>query len=145
MGGPGLPRLLIVEDDDNMRTLLTAAASKSGVFQLWGAAEDGEAAMSVLRESFRKGDPDALPDAIVSDLKMPRMDGIELLRELKKNSDTAQIPVAIVTSSDEPNDRGRAMQEGCCAFMNKPTGMNALVAVLQSVAEHCLHKPAAAS
>lgn len=133
-----LPKLLLVEDDETIRALLAKAVEKSQAFDLLAAVCDGQAALDLISEGLQPGAARPLPDAILSDLKMPRVDGIELVRALKARMETRGIPIAIVTSSDEPNDRNRAMDAGCCAFLRKPTGMNALIAVIQVVAEKAL-------
>lgn len=69
---------------------------------------------------------------------MPRLDGIELMRALKSRPETNAIPIAIVTSSEQPSDRERAIDAGCCAFLRKPTGMNAMIVMIQALAEQCL-------
>ena len=131
------PSLLIVEDDSRFRTLVRAAAEHASVFPEIFEARDGQAALDLIREKM-KASPDALPDCIISDLSMPRMDGLELLHQLKRMPETAGIPVAIMTSSNRPNDRDDATAAGCCAFFDKPLTMGGLVAIVSALPGMCV-------
>jgi CheY-like chemotaxis protein len=114
--------LLIVEDDAHVRYLMEVAAQRSELFEPIMAAADGQAALDVLRAA----DVTRLPGLIVSDLSMPRLNGLELLRVLKNDATLHSIPVAIITSSDAPNDRELALAAGACSFIAKPYGVEAL-------------------
>jgi len=138
MSEHGKLSLLIADDDPHIRYLMEAAAGRSGSFGRVELAEDGESAMDLLRHR----DQADYPDLIVSDFSMPRMDGLELIRELKRDPHTRRIPIAIITSSNIPNDREDALAAGACAFIEKPQGLDALTRILDSLRDCC---PAAAS
>src|SRR5215212_2631067 len=108
------PILLIVEDDQNIRDLVIAAAWQTGEYSEIRDAADGSAALKIIRELRGKSQEASL--LVLSDINMPRMDGLEMLRELKKDLATRDVPVAIMTSSDLPNDYENAIAAGCCAF-----------------------------
>ncbi len=129
----GKVSLMIVEDDTNIRFLLDAAAQRSGLFDPIVALPDGQAAFEVLRNA----DPTHLPALIVTDLAMPRMTGLELLRAIKSDDRTKNIPVAIITSSDLPDDRDLALGAGACSFVSKPYGVEALTRALIGIRESC--------
>lgn len=130
----GQQTLMIAEDDPQIRYLIEAAARRAGGFARIESAGDGEALLRLLREKSR----DDYPDLIVSDLSMPRMTGVELIRALKRDPDTRHIPVAIITSSNIPNDRQDALESGACAFLEKPQGLDALTRLLESLRDTCL-------
>jgi CheY-like chemotaxis protein len=113
--------LVIAEDDDNLRYLLEAAAARAGGFGPIMSAPDGQAALDMVRRTAP-----AAPELIVTDLSMPRMTGLDLIRALKRDPATRGIPVAVVTSSDIPNDREDALAAGACAFLPKAQGFDAL-------------------
>jgi len=138
---PGKVSLMIVEDDANVRFLLEAAARRAGVFELLTTAVDGLAALEKLRAS----ETAHLPALIVTDLSMPRVNGFELLRALKSDERMRHIPVAVITSSDAPDDRSRALAAGACSYVHKPYGVDALVCALVAIRESCVETPAAAS
>ncbi len=126
--------ILIVEDDVHLRELLQAAAERTGKFSRVRVAADGEEALQQVREGMAHHE---VPDFILSDLSMPRMDGIHLIRELKHNEATRHIPIAVITSSNRPNDREDAEAAGCCAFFNKPVRLDDMTVLIGSVPDIC--------
>lgn len=126
--------ILIVEDDAHLRELLLAAAERTGKFSRIRVAGDGEEALQHIREDITH---DAVPDFILTDLSMPRMDGIQLIRELKRNEATRHVPIVVITSSNRPNDREDAKAAGCCAFFNKPIRLEDMIVLIGSVPEIC--------
>jgi CheY-like chemotaxis protein len=130
-----------VEDDANIRFLLQAAAIRSGRFEPIKSAGDGQSALEIL-QGHEDGE---LPALIVTDLSMPRMSGLELLRSVKRDARLRSIPVAIVTSSDIPNDRDTALGAGACTFVPKPHGVEALTRVLVTIVDSCGERAAAAT
>ena len=130
---PSKVPLLIVEDDANVRVLLEAAAQRSQLFEPIMQAADGQAAFEMLHLLSTA----ELPGLIVSDLSMPRMSGLELLRSIKADERLRHINVGIITSSDVPNDRELAMAGGACSFVHKPHGLETLVRALISIHASC--------
>lgn len=142
--------LLIVEDDERLRELLIAAAMKTELYSAVHAAPDGQAALDYIHLAVETGTQEA-PDFVLTDLSMPRLDGFQLLQAVKGNEATKHIPVAIMTSSNLPNDRTTAKAGGCCAFFNKPVKFEELVTLVGSLPKICgaealvtAHHPAAA-
>lgn len=129
----GKVSLLIAEDDPQIRYLVQTAAERSGCFHSIAAAPDGEVAWHTVRNVARGEQP----DLIISDLMMPRMTGIDLIRALKRDPLTRHIPVAIITSSDVPNDREDALAAGACAFEPKPQGLERLTRLITSLRHSC--------
>jgi CheY-like chemotaxis protein len=119
---------LIVDDDPRVRELAEFAAKTAGVFSTVEVASDGASALERLRA--RDGD---LPDAILTDLSMPRVDGLDLVRELQRDPRTRKIPVVMFSSSNLPNDHERALAAGCRAFFVKPPSLHGLTNLLRSV------------
>ncbi len=109
----GKVALLIVEDDPNIRFLLEAAAHRCGSFEPITSAADGQAAL----EQLQSADSSALPALIVTDLSMPRLTGLELVRAVKSDERTRNIPIAIITSSDAPQHRDLVLAAGACSFV----------------------------
>ena len=133
MSHSGKVSLLIVEDDTNIRYFLEAAALRAELFDPIRTATDGQAALEFLRAS----DGSDLPAMVITDLSMPRMTGLELLRALKNDARLRHMPVAVITSSDIPNDRELALKAGACSFVHKPFGIDALTRVLIEIRESC--------
>lgn len=122
-------RLLIVDDDARMRELATFAAQRATVFETVRTAADGAAALEWLSQC---GEAE-LPDAILTDLNMPRVNGVELARRLHEHPRWREIPVAMFSSSTPPDEDPLAL--GCRAFFMKPVDLADLTQLMTSVAE----------
>ncbi len=85
-------------------------------------AGDGEGALDYLfsRGKFAGRDLDETPVLTLLDLKMPRMDGLEVLRQMRACPRTRYLPVVILTASREDGDRIQSYAEGCNAYVTKP-------------------------
>lgn len=129
----GKVSLLIAEDDPHIRYLIQAAAERAGCFSPITVVADGEAAL----QAIRAASPADYPDLVVSDLSMPRMTGTQLIRALKSDPRTKSIPVAIITSSNVPNDREDALAAGACIFEPKPHGLEPLTNLLATIRHNC--------
>jgi chemosensory pili system protein ChpA (sensor histidine kinase/response regulator) len=112
--------VLLAEDCDELRELFALVLTLSGVPV--ETARDG-------REALQKAAA-LLPDVIVTDLRMPGLDGLEMTRQLKGSSRTSGIPVVLCTSEAA---EGRARAAGCSAFLQKPCSTDALVNVVRSL------------
>lgn len=121
--------LLIAEDDPHIRYLVAVAAERTGYFRSIRIVPDGEAALSAVRAEQ--------PELIVTDLSMPRLNGLALIRALKGDALTRHIPIAVITSSDLPNDRETALAAGAFMFEPKPHGLEALVRLLAAIRHAC--------
>ena len=99
---------MLVEDSKFLRIATERILTKAGYRVLW--AGDGDEAL-VLAGS-------KLPDLIVLDMLLPKLSGPEVLRSLKKNNLTAHIPVVVVSSLSQNNDR-KLVREGATAFLEK--------------------------
>lgn len=129
----GKVSLLIAEDDPHIRYLLEVAATRTGCFSSIQAVPDGEAAMLAVRNAA----PADHPELIVTDLSMPRMTGLDLIRALKSDESTRHIPIAVITSSDVPNDRDDVLAAGATAFARKPQGLEPLTQLLGELRNTC--------
>ncbi len=105
------PRILIVDDEPNLRKVLGALMVQLGYDV--HAEEDGEAALERLRAL-----PPGTFDAVVSDLRMPRMDGMSLLREISR--DFPRMPVVILTAHGSVDTAVEAVKAGAFDFLEKP-------------------------
>jgi signal transduction histidine kinase len=112
----GSGRILVAEDELFNRELLCQVLHSQG-FQVT-AVKDGDDAMNV----FHK----AAPDVVLSDIKMPGMDGFSLCRNIKGNPQTAHIPVLLVTALSERDDRIEGMESGADDFLTRPFDVDEL-------------------
>ena len=125
------PRLLIVEDEPDLRVLIQYAAKRSEVFSTICTAENGQAALELVRAGLRGERADVPPDLVFSDYHMPRLNGIELAAELRRHPETQHIAVALFTSANTPADRAAARAAGCCAHYDKPATLRELTSILR--------------
>jgi CheY-like chemotaxis protein len=110
--------ILLVEDDDVAAEAVTRSLSKNGVAWPVVVAEDGLAALDILRgrDPVRRI---SYPYIVLLDLNMPRMNGFEFLRELRDDKALSSAVVFVLTTSDAPSDRDRAYRENIAGYMVK--------------------------
>ena len=129
--GLGLRRLriLMVDDSTDDISFVERALHKSGVGQYFRAVHDGSDALKYLKgeEDFGDRSRTPFPNIILSDLKMPGMDGYDLLDWLKNHPTCAVIPTIIFTSSSLESDVRKAYELGANAYMVKPSDLAQLV------------------
>jgi two-component system response regulator len=114
--------LLLIEDNPTDEKLTIRAFKKSGVAIDIVVARDGAEALDYLFASGKYGDrdPRALPAVVMLDLKLPRIDGLEVLRLIRANDVTRMLPVVILTASKENEDVARGYALGANAYVRKP-------------------------
>lgn len=103
-------KVLIIDDDAMIKTLLQNALANKG-FEVFCASGGSEGLDIVKNRNI---------DIILLDWMMPQMDGIEVLEELKRSSDTNQIPVFMLTSKEDSKDIGLAIRKGAVDYIVKP-------------------------
>ena len=111
--------ILLIEDDSDHELLTIRALRKANIANEIKVARDGEEALDLL---FGNGE-DALkacPQVVLLDLKLPKIDGLEVLRRIRENERTRMLPVVILTSSDEESDIIRSYRLGVNSYIRKP-------------------------
>jgi two-component system, cell cycle response regulator DivK len=118
------PQVIVVADDfDSLRHLWRIALSQLG-FDVIEAGTGAEAFELTTRYA---------PAAVVMDLAMPVMDGIEATRRLKRDPRTSDVPIIMVTAHTADKHRRAAEDAGCAGFLSKPTDADELIAELRRV------------
>lgn len=107
--------ILLVEDNPDHVILTRRALKQGNVANPVELAEDGQQALDRLFDASR-----ALPMLILLDLKLPNVDGLEVLKRLRANARTHRIPVVILTTSDDERDRSMGYDLGCNSYIRKP-------------------------
>jgi DNA-binding NarL/FixJ family response regulator len=118
-------RLLVVDDEPNLLVAVGACLRGEG-FDVVTARSGAEALVRVA---------ESVPDLVVSDVRMPGMDGYQLARQLRSSSRTALTPVVFLTAKDETSDRVEGFRAGVDAYLTKPFEPDELVAVIRSILE----------
>ncbi len=116
-------RLLVVDDEPNLLRAV-AAVLRGEDFEVLTARSGREALVRVA---------ESLPDLIVSDVRMPGMDGFQLARKLRASSHSALVPIVFLTAKGETEDRIEGFQSGVDVYLTKPFEPDELVAVIKSV------------
>lgn len=114
--------ILLVEDNPSDEELTLRALKKSNVLNPVVVARDGVEALDFLfaRGAHAGRDPNALPQVILLDLKLPKLDGLEVLRTIRLDERTKLLPVIILTSSVEEQDLVRGYSLGANSYVRKP-------------------------
>ena len=106
-------RILLVEDNPDDVELTLRALKKNNILNEVVVARDGVEAIEYLAE----GD---LPMVVLLDLKLPRLDGLEVLKRMRANDASRMLPVVIMTSSEEERDLLDGYSLGCNSYIKKP-------------------------
>lgn len=126
-------RLLIVDDEPNLLRAVDAVLRNEG-FETSTARSGREALQSVAQNP---------PDLIVSDVRMPGMDGYALARRLRSAPNYALIPIVFLSAKDETQDRVEGFRSGVDVYLTKPFEPDELVAVINNILQRVEHTRAA--
>ena len=111
--------ILLVEDDPDHELLTIRALKKSNIANDIHVARDGAEAIEILF-----GDSPIKPQVVLLDLKLPKVEGLEVLRRIRETKETRMLPVVVLTSSDEERDVVRSYQLGVNSYIRKPVNFN---------------------
>jgi len=124
------PRILIVEDNPDDESLTQRGLRKSSAEI--EVALDGALALEALMAM------DRLPDLVLLDLKLPKIDGSEVLRQLRSEARTSKLCVVVFTSSSEPADIARCYALGCNSYVIKPVTYEDYIEAVRNIAGYWL-------
>jgi two-component system, response regulator len=130
MDSNGRPKIiLLVEDNADDEELMLRALRKSNVMNEIIVARDGVQALDYLFATgpFAGRDLRIMPQVVLLDLKLPKIDGLEVLRRLRADPRTCLLPVVILTSSNEERDRIAGYGLGANSYVRKPVDFNQFV------------------
>jgi CheY-like chemotaxis protein len=146
----GLPiEILLVEDSDTDLELTLRALKKAKVANHIEVARDGEQALDFLfaRGNYTGRSREQVPRLVLLDLKLPKVDGLDVLRAIKGSPETRTIPVVILTSSHEQKDIIESYDLGVNSYIVKPVEFESFMAAVVEVGMYwmLLNKPPTAS
>lgn len=118
--------ILLVEDNPKDEALTLRGLKKGGIANEVIVAHDGVEALDYLFNTGTRPDGNAaeLPTVVLLDLKLPKIDGLEVLKRIRSNERTKLLPVVILTSSNEEEDRLKGYKLGANSYVRKPVGFN---------------------
>jgi two-component system response regulator len=112
--------ILLVEDNPDHEALTIRALKKNNIVNEVQVARDGAEALEMLMGTGRFQDNPVRPSFVLLDLKLPKVDGIDVLRQLRNHEATRLLPVVVLTSSDEERDVLESYQYGANSYIRKP-------------------------
>jgi two-component system response regulator len=127
--------ILLVEDNPDDVKLTLRALKKSNIMNEVIVVGDGVEAVEYLfgTGKFAGRDTDVMPQVVLLDLKMPRMDGLEVLHRIRANERTKLLPVVILTTSSEDKDKIDSYKFGANSYIRKPVDFNQFVDAVQQL------------
>lgn len=132
--GSGEIVILIAEDDAGHARLIEKNLTRAGLRNTIQRFDNGQAVLDFL---FRKGtgprSVSETPYLLLLDIRMPQVDGIEVLRELKKDPDLRKIPVIMLTTTDDPREVERCHSIGCASYIVKPVDYDKFAEAIKSL------------
>ena len=115
--------ILLVEDNADDEQLTLRAMRQSDIPNIIRVARDGAEALDKLFSSSQ----DRLPDLVLLDLKLPKVNGLEVLQKIRANDRTKTLPVVVLTSSDEERDIVESYELGANSYIRKPVDFDQFI------------------
>lgn len=128
--------VLLVEDNPGDVRLIQEVFKEAKIKNVLHVARDGEEAMKMLH--LEGENPNRLPDLILLDLNLPKKDGRDVLKEIKKDDKLKCIPVVVLTSSIRDEDLIETYKNNANCYIAKPVDLDQLIKVVQNIGEFWL-------
>ena len=121
--------IVLVEDNPNDEALTLRALKKNNIANEIVVTRDGAEALDFIlaRGPHAERDKSQIISLILLDLKLPKVDGLEVLKTLRENNDTRMLPVVVLTSSKEEQDLIKSYSLGANSYIRKPVGFTEFV------------------
>ena len=126
-------KILLIEDNPDDVEITLRAFKKHNLANHITVARDGEEALDIIFQHGKESAEGLRPDLILLDLKLPKVDGMEVLRQIKENSETKVIPVIVLTSSKEESDLAESYRLGVNSYIRKPVNFEKFTEVVMQL------------
>jgi DNA-binding response OmpR family regulator len=131
--------ILLVEDDADHAELIIRSLKEHPYSNKIVHIDDGQTALDYLKKQGKySGEDISLPNVIVLDLRLPKIDGLEVLREIKKDKLLSKIPVVILTTSDAEMDMIQAYEFNANSYLIKPLDYGEFAKLMNVLCEYWL-------
>lgn len=126
--------IIIAEDDEGHAALIKRNLTRAGIMNTILHFKDGQETLDYL---FRRGrDPHREPGkalVLLLDIRMPKVDGVEVLRQIKQDKELRKIPVLMVTTTDDPREIEKCHAIGCSNYVTKPVDYDKFVKAIRQL------------
>jgi len=133
------PVIILAEDDDGHAGLIYKILKRAGVENDILHFEDGEKTLNYL---FRRGDDfhreESVSHILLLDIRMPVIDGKEVIRQVKQDKELHNIPIIVVSTTDDPWEKENCYSLGCSAYIVKPIQYEAFIKVITQLGHYLL-------
>ena len=121
--------ILLVEDNPDDEMLALRALKKADTKNTVVVARDGEEALEYVFGTgrFKTRDPNETPQVIFLDIKLPKINGLDVLKNIRDDQRTSLIPIVLLTSSDEESDMVTGYELGANSYINKPVDFDQFI------------------
>lgn len=127
-------KIVIAEDDEGHATLIKKNLERSGIRNDFIHLKDGQETLDYLfQRSKKKNRKNRVPILLLLDLKMPKVDGVEVLRQVKADPELKRMPVIIITTTDDPREVEKCHELGCSSYITKPIDYNKFVKAIRKL------------
>jgi CheY-like chemotaxis protein len=124
--------ILLAEDDEGHAYLIRQNLQDAGVANEIVHVKDGQETLDYIRaEGAFAGREQGKTLLLLLDINMPRLDGLEVLRQLKADPQTAQLPIIMLTTTDDPREVSRCYELGCSSYVTKPVEYDRFVEAIR--------------
>ena len=126
--------ILIAEDDDGHAELIRRNLARAGVHNVIRRFRDGEEILDFLHCRGPQPHLDVeKPYLLLLDIRMPKVDGVEVLRQVKDNLELRRMPVIMVTTTDDPREVEKCHELGCSTYITKPVEYTKFIEAIHSL------------
>ncbi len=126
--------ILLVENDPGHAVLIEKNLRRGGITSTLVTVDDGRKAVDfVLNRAGHQGDTNPVPLVILLDLNMPSLDGFQVLKIIKTDERTRQIPVIMLSTTDNPAEVSKCYELGCNVYVTKPVEYEAFSKAIQNL------------
>ncbi len=132
--------ILLVEDNPNDEALTIRAFKKNNLMNNIDVVRDGQEALDYLfcEGDYADRDKNDNPQVILLDINLPKLDGLEVLRQMRANEGTSLIPVIVMTTSDEQSDLIDSYKLGANSYIRKPVDLDNFMSAIKTLGMYWL-------